>query len=443
VAADPDLADLTAQFPNPGSGVFVDGKRLLVATLFEAITTTTPLAVHPSGDIWLWHGGRFVDDRLSVHRLVTSRLGDDFRNDHLNTFRTYAAATLDGDGRRLGSHVTHLVNVANGMLDPFTGELFAHDPGYLSTWQLPVAWRPDATCPRFDQWFADVLPDPDLRAALLEDLGVVLDVRGERQKKAVFLIGPTRSGKSTLARIIEAVVGAANCSAEELHDLNSNRFRAAQLYGKAMNVASDIRSDHLADVAIFKKATGGDDISAERKFNHPFTFRFRGLFLWTMNLVPTVAEAASAPYLARVRPYRFARSFLRHENPDIEAAIVATDLPGVLVRLVESLRRIDGRNGYLDNDATAAEMAWFVRQTDRLAMFLDQMTRPGDWCPRVPLYRAYERWCVELKRGEPLTRRQFYAEIEQRGYTRAGRNGPRGFKGLTLVGDFDDFDDDD
>jgi putative DNA primase/helicase len=304
----------------------------------------------------------------------------------------------------------------------------------MSASQLPIAWTPEARCPVFDQWLADLLPDPDLRTALLEDLGIVLDVNGHWQKKAVFLVGPTRSGKSTLARILETVVGSDNCSAEELYDLSVNRFRAAELYGKALNVASDIRTDHLMDLAVFKKATGGDDISAERKFGRPFTFRFRGLFLWTMNLVPTVAEAASAPYLARVRPYRFARSFLGHENPDIEAAIVSTELPGVLVRLVESLRHINGRNGYLDNDATAVEMAWFVRQTDRLAMFLDQMTRPGGWCPRVPLYRAYERWCVEMKRGAPLTRRQFYAEIEQRGHTRAGRNGPRGFTGDDAAG---------
>jgi putative DNA primase/helicase len=442
VAASSGFSDLVAQFPNPSGAVFIDRGRLLVATLFEAVTTTAPLAVHPSGDIWLWRDGRFVNDRLAVDRLVTSLLGDDFRNDHLRTFRTYAAATLDGDGSRLGSRTTHLVNVVNGMLDPFTGDLVAHNPRYLSTWQLPVTWTPEATCPVFDRWLAEVLPDPDLRAALLEDVGLVLDGRGQRQKRAVFLVGPTRSGKSTWARIIEAVVGRDNCSAEELYDLSMNRFRAAELYGKAMNVASDIRSDHLNDVAIFKKATGDDDISAERKFGHPFTFRFRGVFLWTMNLAPTVAEASSTPYLARIRPYRFQRSFLGHEDPRHEAAIVADELPGVLVELVEGLRRIEARNGYVDNDATTGEMAWFRRQTDRLAMFLDEKTRPGDWCPRVPLYRAYERWCADLERGAPLTRRQFYAELNQRGYTAAGHKGHRGFTGMTLLDD-DDFDEDD
>jgi hypothetical protein len=105
---------------------------------------------------------------------------------------------------------------------------------------------------------------------------------------------PDERGKLTLGRIIEAVVGPDNCSAEELYDLSVNRFRAAELYAKVMNVASDIRADRLADVATFKKATGGDDISAERKFGDPFKFRFDGLFVWTMNLVPTVGEAAAA-----------------------------------------------------------------------------------------------------------------------------------------------------
>ena len=49
--------------------------------------------------------------------------------------------------------------------------------------------------------------------------------------------------------------------------------------------------------------------SAEHKFGHPFQFHSTGLFLWTMNEVPTISGAA-ATYLARVRCYRFDVSFL-------------------------------------------------------------------------------------------------------------------------------------
>jgi putative DNA primase/helicase len=424
-----------------GGDIFVEKGRLLVATLYEAVITTTPLAVHPSGDIWLWREGRFVGDRLAVDRLVTTLLGDDFRAEHLKTFKTYAAATLDGHGRHLGAHPTHRINVANGVLDPLTGELDWAHPDHLFTWQLPVAWEPDATCPTFDEWFEAVVPDRACRDALLEDVARVLDQR-PRQKKGVFLVGMTRTGKSTFARIVTAVVGAENCSAEELADLSVNRFRAAQLYGKLLNVASDIRTAHLADVSVFKKATGADDISAEHKFGHPFKFRYPGLFLWTMNVVPTVDEDASAAYLARVRPYRFSRSFLGHEDPAIEEKILADELPGVLVRLVGALQRFERRGSYATNDATRAEMAWFRRETDRLTMFLDEATRSGVWTPRVPLHRAYERWCQDNRRGHAMNRRTFYRELDERGYVRSRHHGVDGFNGLRLIDDWDPDDDD-
>jgi putative DNA primase/helicase len=425
-----------------GGGIFVEKGRLLVATLYEAVITTTPLAVHPSGDIWLWRDGRFIGDRLAVDRLVTTLLGDDFRAEHLKTFKTYAAATLDGDGRHLGAGRTHLINVANGVLDPFTGALDAAEPGHLFTWQLPVPWEPGAACPKFDDWFAAVLPNRALRDALLEDVALVLDQR-PRQKKAVFLVGMTRTGKSTLARIVTAIAGTDNCSAEELYDLSTNRFRAAELYGKLLNVASDIKTAHLADVSVFKKATGADDISAEHKFGHPFKFRYHGLFLWTMNLVPTVEENASPAYLARIRPYRFSRSFLGKEDPSIEEHIVAHELPGVLVRLVAALQRFEKRRGYVTNDDTRREMSWFRRETDRLAMFLDEATRPGAWTPRVPLHRAYERWCQENRRGHAMNRRTFYRELDERGYARARHGGTDGFNGLVLIDDWDPDDSDD
>jgi hypothetical protein len=109
---------------------------------------------------------------------------------------------------------------------------------------------------------------------------------------------------------------------------------------------------------------------------------------------------------------------------------------------VEGLRRIDARKGYVVNDGTHHELAWFRRQTDRMAMFLDEATKPGDWCNRVLLYRAYERWCGDNRRGPALARRAFYAELAQRGYTPGGRHGDRGFKALVLVDNWDDFDDD-
>ncbi len=143
------------------------------------------------------------------------------------------------------------------------------------------------------------------------------------------------------------------------------------------------------------------------KFGHPFTFRFDGLFVWTMNQVMTVDEGSVPSYLARIRPYRFNVSFLDREDPAIEERIRERELPGVLVLLVHALQRVEAHGGYIVDDATEREAGWFRRETDRIAMFLNECTATGSWTPRIPLYRAYDRWCQENRRGSPLNRRGF------------------------------------
>jgi putative DNA primase/helicase len=308
--------------------LFVEKGRLLVETLFDAIAMETPLAAHPSGELWLYRNGVYRPDRQGVAWLVAKRLGDYFKTEHLRTFVAYAVARLTDERRVLTTTTTtNLVNVANGMLDPLTGRLYAHDPEHLSIAQLAVPWKPDVSCPTFDRWLASVVRTASRRTSLLEDVGLVLDLRGQRQKKALFLVGVTRSGKSTFARIIEALIGNDNRSAEEIAELSINRFRAAELFGKMLNVASDIKATHLTDVSTFKKMTGDDTISAERKFGHPFQFRYRGLFVWTMNTVPTTDDS-SAAYLERIRPYRFDVSFAGREDPSIEKKIIDEETPG-------------------------------------------------------------------------------------------------------------------
>jgi putative DNA primase/helicase len=419
-----------------GGALFVDKGRLLVETLFDAITTAVPLAAHPAGDLWLYRDGVFRADRQAVVWLVAKRLGDYFKPDHLRTFITYAVARLTDDEQIIGTtSTTHLVNVANGMLDPFTGELYEHDPKYLSIAQLPVPWMPDAACPSFDAWLAMVLPSAARRSRLLEDTGMVLDQRGHLQKKAIFLAGDTRTGKSTFARILESTVGTANRSAEEIGDLATNRFRAAELFGKMLNVASDIRAAHLHDLSVFKRMSGDDTISAERKFGHPFQFRFRGLFVWTMNTVPTTDDS-SAAYLQRIRPYRFDVSFVGREDPAIEKIIVGSELPGVLVRLVAGLRRIEERGGYLDDDDARADAVWLARQSDPVRLFVAEATRKGGFTDRRGLYRGYDTWAKDLHR-KVIGRLQFYAAMEGAGFPVVTVNGKRGFK-LRLVDDWDD-----
>jgi putative DNA primase/helicase len=69
-----------------------------------------------------------------------------------------------------------------------------------------------------------------------------------KYQKAFFFVGRGNNGKSVLIDLIQAFVGKENCSAVKLHDLRNDRFIAAQLYGKTVNLYADMPSTGLSDV---------------------------------------------------------------------------------------------------------------------------------------------------------------------------------------------------
>jgi putative DNA primase/helicase len=416
--------------PPPKRSPHFGPEGLLVAKLVGEVRSRLELAVDPGERLLAYVDGVYIDGRHTVTSALGDLLGDSYRPLHARAVVELLTARLVADGRVLDdARGTAVVNVANGLLDPFTGELRPHTPEHLSMVRFPVKWNPAATCPTFDAWLDEVTNGRG--DDLLEATSQVLDQRGHRQRKAVFLHGPTRSAKSTFLRQVEQLVGPGARSAVTLHDLAGNRFAAADLFGKVLNTANELSSAHVDDLAIFKTLTGDDPVRAERKYGQPFTFRNRALFMFAANEIPTVSEVSGA-YLARIRPYHFPHSYEGRENPGLER-IMLGELEGVLVRLVEALRRFDTRGGYDDNTSSRAALDDFARHSDRVRLFLHETTSadPDGFVERGDLFSAFETWAQQNRR-QVLGRHRFYDHVATAGYREVKRRGTRGFVGLDL-----------
>ena len=107
-----------------------------------------------------------------------------------------------------------------------------------------------------------------------------------RFQKAVMLTGEGENGKSVFLDLIGDLLGDANVSNVALHDLEDNRFRAAELYGKLANIFADLDERGLKSSTMFKTLTTGDRVTAERKHAHPFSFRSYAKLLFSANKIP-------------------------------------------------------------------------------------------------------------------------------------------------------------
>ena len=391
-----------------------------------------PMALGRDGRPWVYVDGVYRRDPHHLTQLTVDMLGDSWRLHHARTIDEVAGAELARAGRVLPETPTgRLVNVPNGLLDPVTGELEPHTPEVFGTVQLAVGWNPAAACPTFDTWLEGTVGAQ--ADDILEALSLVLrpDIP---QRKVVFAFGPSRSGKGTLMRLIGAIVGRDNVTAITLHQLCTNRFAAAGLYGSALNVAGDLSDQHLADLSVFKQLTGDDLVSAEHKFGQAFTFTNTALMVFSANTPPTVNETSSA-YLARIRAYAFARTFEGNEDPTIEHAMF-DELEGILVRLVEAQRRWHHRGGYAPANPVIADL--FARQSDRVRMFVAEVTEPeaGAFVATGDLFARFKTWADQNDR-QSMGRNNFLKKADLvlggRVRERTSNTGARGWRDVKLL----------
>lgn len=395
---------------------FDSAGQLLARKAFDIAQATTPLAVTAERTVAAYGDGVYkAGPGSQFSNTIVRLLGDYYRPAHERTIEDVAVALLTAQGKVIPDRPDRLlINVRNGLLDPLTGRLHPHDPSFMTLFQLPLEWQADAECPRFEAWLEEQLPGG--AAALLEILATALDPTWT-PPKAAFLFGPSRSGKSTVLRILRAILGKDNVSSVTLHQLSHDQFAAANVYGKIANIAAELSSEEVRDLTNLKMMTGEDPVHANRKYGNQFSFVNQAFFAFSANEIPNVGEGSRA-YLARMVPFHFANSFEGSEDPAVEAALMA-ELPGIFRLLVEALGRfVERGRQYLPADADTMDL--FAAGSDKVREFLNERT-VATVSPKgtnqADLFAAFKVWC-EANGKQQLGRNKFYDRVNLAGVER-------------------------
>lgn len=395
------------------------------ADFVDDLLKDTPAAITREGNIALYINGVYqVDADAFLSKIVTA-FGNYFTPSIHNTISMVARGRLGGMGCRLPERATApLLNCTNTMVDLRTGQLVPHSPELMSSVQVTVPYDADATAPTYVAWLREALrqehhtdADVDRLVADIEEVaGTMLDPT-KTPSKALFLFGPSRSGKSTFLRLLKAIAGAVNTSAVTLHDLDRDSFAAANLYGRMLNVAADLSNKHVEDLSLFKMLTGEDVIKANRKYGQQFEFTNQALIAFSANELPTVSEASRA-YAERMKPFHFPNSFAGREDKTLEDKLLA-ELPGILTRWVAAYGRFLARGGYGRTD-TLTQSA-FEAKSDRVVQFFQDMCTltpakhgqklADDQCTgRRDVAMAFNAWS-ERNGGSKMGERAFFQRL--------------------------------
>jgi putative DNA primase/helicase len=305
-----------------------------------------------------------------------------------------------------------IVACTNGLLDVPTRELADLTPEFFNLVSVPFDYDPHAPQPAAWLEFLHQLWPDDADAeqirTLQEYMGYVLSGRLDLHK-LLLIVGPTRSGKGTIARVLKELIGAANVAGPTLASLCSD-FGISPLLGKPLAVISDARmagADKQVIVERLLTITGEDSIDVNRKFKDPWTGRLPTRFLVLSNELPHFGDS-SGVIANRFVVLTMTRSWLGAEDYGLIKKLLA-ELPGILNWALAGLDRLT-EQGRLTEPAVSRESVTSMQDTaSPTSAFVRErcIVGAGTEVHVEDLWAEWKSWCDDNGRDKPGTKQMF------------------------------------
>ncbi|MBY8881975.1 DUF5906 domain-containing protein [Streptomyces sp. PLK6-54] len=290
-----------------------------------------------------------------------------------------------------------IVACTNGLLRVADRALTDLTPGFFNLVSVPFDYDPTATAPTWRRFLDRAWPDdPASIAALQEWFGYVLSGRTDQQK-ILLIVGPTRSGKGTIARILASLVGSGNIAGPTLASLGSN-FGLSPLLGRSLAVISDARlagRDGHQVVERLLTISGEDTIDVDRKFKDPWTGKLPTRLMILSNELPNFGDS-SGVIARRFVVLNMTVSWLGREDTDLTDKLSA-ELPGILNWALDGLDRLLA-TGRLTEPASSREAVTTMQDTaSPVSAFVRECceTGPDHHVVVDDLWQAWKDWAED------------------------------------------------
>lgn len=331
-----------------------------------------------------------------------------------------------------------LLNCLNGTVDLRTGKLRPHQRDDKCTKIAPVAFDPDARCPRWDR-FLDVVTghNPTVQSYLQRCIGYTLT--GDISEQVLFFLhGNGSNGKSTTLEVPRTILGDyAQKAPQEMITLQ--RFdggvpnHIARLQGARMAVLNEVEEGRYMAESAVKDLTGGDTITARYMRAEWFDFRPTHK-LWMYGNHKPVIRGTDHGIWRRVRLIPFTVTIPKEQCDQHLKEKLLAEAPGILAWAVRGCLDWQ-RNGLGTPEIVQAATEGYRSEMDMLGLFLEDrcIQQPTATVPKGDLYAAYETWC-EQNGERPVAKRTFGQRLREKGIEER-KSGTHLWVGVGLLAD--------
>jgi P4 family phage/plasmid primase-like protien len=345
----------------------------------------------------------------------------------------------------------------NGVLDIDTREFHPHGAQWFARRKISTDYMPGAECPQFIKLLHSMFSlhaSPELAVEMYREwLGSALAIPRltREQRKALLVVGKSRSGKTELSSCARALIGepVASPSVSEI----SETFGMQNFIGKSAWIRDDaINEGDRLDPQRFKIIVTGEPIAIRRMAQHALETRLQIPVLLTANSLPRARDASDAVYNRSI-VLKLDRVIGEKEAVEMRAAlgvpaglsigahIMEQEASGVLNWALEGLRRLLERGSFDVPDSVSEDIREFKEGNNPVAEFArTAITKSANsMVERADVLCAYHGWLREEEGEEARASgaRWFFPKLRQAldsiGDHRNGKRAARFLTGVALT----------
>jgi putative DNA primase/helicase len=329
---------------------------------------------------------------------------------------------------------TFLLGTPNGTVDLRTGELRESRREDWITKQTAVTPQP-GPMPLWEKMLDRcTMGDPAMRVYYQKWAGYAL-TGDTREKGFLFVHGAQDSGKTSFLTTLKAMMGeyAAEIKVDILMEQKYGGAAAhdlAELYGIRLAMTTEPNSGHRWNESLVKSMTGGEELQACRKYEHPFSFKVTHKIFMGGNEKPLLSSADGME--RRLHIAEFPDTIPLHEQiPKIEEKL-KDEWPAILAWAIQGCL-LWQKEGLAKPDAVKHAVREYVDTQDIIHDWLSEKTEKGDYkVKQTDLYASYSAYIKSAGMGA-LGSTRLSPELVKRGYISKRPGGVRHWEGLRLI----------
>ncbi len=331
-----------------------------------------------------------------------------------------------------------------------TGRQIPPTPRYFVSYALEFDYQQNAPPPtEWHKFLRSLWGDDTQTIETLQEWFGYCITPDTSQHKILLLIGPTRSGKGVITRVLRRLVDVENTAGPTLGGL-AESFGLAPLVGKPLAIVGDARLSARSDRAVITERllaiSGEDTLSCNRKNTTHWTGKLPTRLVIQSNETPWLTDSSMA-LAGRFLILHTTESFEGREDRGLEARL-ATELPSILNWAIAGRKRLKARGSFVQPESGKAMVEELRELSSRISTFLaDACETDPSYREAIPhVYTAWCHWCQQQGEFSPGSTRSLAKELRtvlpklsSDKVTRIGDKPVKLFTGLRLNFEYLDF----